>query len=168
MIELDSPSSKKHNSIWREIITDVLLIDKKQTYDVHKHANKIAIVICRSILIGIGIYFNYFISCTLGVQYYGLLTFSLIIIIETFYICIRRNGIDFKWFSPAYITFSAQCIAGLWIGNEWTYSLHDFECHLNITDIEYKKMLDRCNIVNKKYFFLFNYICVYIYLNSHC
>ena len=30
-------------------------------------------------------------------RYYGLLSFSIFIMIDTVYICIKRKGIDFKW-----------------------------------------------------------------------
>jgi len=118
------------------------------SYESCKHANIIATIICRSILLGIGFYFNYFIGCTLDTKYYGLFAFSLIIVIETCHICVRRNGIDFKWFSPSYLAFSIQCIAVLWIGSEYTHELHDSECHKNHTHLLYKKMLRHCVIVN--------------------
>ena len=51
---------------WRELIADILLIDKDQTYGSRKYANIIALVICRAILLGIGFYLNYFISCIQG------------------------------------------------------------------------------------------------------
>lgn len=91
---------------WKELISDILLIDKEQTYGLHKHANMIATIICRSILIIIGIYFNYFISCSMGAQYYSLLIFTVIILLETLYICIRRRGIDFKWKEILYYNYS--------------------------------------------------------------
>jgi hypothetical protein len=80
----------------KSLLVDFLLIDKMQTYQI-EGANIIATIFSRSILIILGIYFIYFISCTQGAKYYGLLTFTFVIVIETLYICIKRKGIDFKW-----------------------------------------------------------------------
>jgi hypothetical protein len=81
----------------KSIISDFLLIDKIQTYQID-NANIIAAIFCRTSLLLIGLYFNYFLACTQKAKYYGLLTFTIVIIIETMHICIKRKGLDFKWY----------------------------------------------------------------------
>ncbi len=148
---------KKHQeetskSLWRDIITDVLLIDEVQTYGMHKHANKIALVSCRCILIAFGIYFTYFIGCTRGAKYYGLFAFTVLIIVETIYLCVKRNGIDFGWFSVSFLAYSFQFVTGLWVGSGWSHELDDLECknNANATSNAYAEFLTNCKIVNNK------------------
>ena len=80
----------------KAFLKDFLLIDKQQTYGA-EHFNILATIFCRSILIAFGIYFTYFIACSLGAKYYGLLVFNLIIAAECFMICVFRKGVEFKW-----------------------------------------------------------------------
>lgn len=141
------PNPEEINSVWKELVADVMLIDKVQTYGMHKHANKVALAFGRCVLIAIGVYFTYFIGCTRGEQYYGLFAFTAIIIAETLYVCLRRNGIDFKWFSVSYLAFSLQFVAGLWVGSEWSHALEDIECKGNETTIEHERMRVHCSIV---------------------
>jgi hypothetical protein len=136
-------------TFWRDLLTDVMLIDEIQTYGLHKHANKVALVICRSALIAFGIYFTYFIGCTRGTQYYGFFAFTAIIIAETIFICVKRDGIDFKWFSVSYLAYSVQFVAGLWIGSKWGHELEDIQCKGNETAIEFSLMHHHCSIVKK-------------------
>ncbi len=139
---------EKPKSIWRDIITDVMLIDEVQTYGMHKHANKLALILCRCVLIAFGVYFTYFIGCTQHQKYYGLFTFTAVIIAETIYLCVRRNGIDFGWFSVSYLAYSLQFVSGLWIGSGWSHHLGDIDCKENETADEYSHMHSQCNIVN--------------------
>ena len=141
--------TEEARSMWRDIITDVLLIDEVQTYGMHKHANKIVLVMCRSVLIAFGVYFTYFIGCTHDQKYYGLFAFTVLIIVETIYLCVRRNGIDFGWFSVSYLAYSLQFVSGLWVGSGWSHELDDIECKENETAIEYSHMRSKCNIVNE-------------------
>jgi hypothetical protein len=85
--------------IWSELIADILLIDKIQTYGSCKYGDIIACILNRCILMVFGVYFIYFIGCTLESKYYGLFAFTTIIIAETLYICIQKRGVDFKWFN---------------------------------------------------------------------
>jgi len=91
--------------IWSELITDILLIDKIQTYGSCKYGDIIVCFIFRSVLMITGVYFIYFIGCTHGSEYYGLFAFTAIILLETLYICIRKRGVDFKWFLTLFISF---------------------------------------------------------------
>lgn len=138
--------NSKYNLIWKELIADILLIDKVQTYGIHPNANIIAFVIGRSILIVIGIYLNYFIGCTIASRYYGFYAFTFVIIAETIYVSIKKKGVDFKWFSISYLAFTIQSVAGLWIGSYWSHELKDIECITNVTRIEYEKMQSDCKI----------------------
>ena len=84
--------------IWSELITDLLLIDKIQTYGSCKYADIIACLSTRSILMLIGVYFVYFVGCTIDSKHFGLFAFTGVIAIETLYLCIRKRGVEFKLF----------------------------------------------------------------------
>ena len=151
-------------NFWRELLTDVMLIDEVQTYGLHKHANKSALLVCRSALIGLGLYFSYFIGCTRGTQYYGFFAFTAVILVETIFICVKRNGVDFKWFSVSYLAYSLQFVAGLWVGSKWSHELDDLECHENVTLIKYNLMHHHCTIVNELEFLVKVKISLIFYL----
>ena len=61
---------------------------------------------CRFVLVLCGIFFVYIVSYinkdnTSRANYFGLLVFTPIILIDTAYICIKRNGVDYKWFADS-------------------------------------------------------------------
>ena len=65
---------------------------------ISKYKNIITTLIFRMILFFFTTYNVYFLTCTmLKPFYYFLLIFSLIILIDTAYIVIKRNGLDFEW-----------------------------------------------------------------------
>lgn len=72
-------------------IGDNVLVSK------HNHVNISLTILCRSLLICVGVYNIYFMGCATGAKYYSLFVFTAII--DTGYICIKRYGIDFKWFN---------------------------------------------------------------------
>lgn len=60
--------------------------------------NRIKLLICRFILLSLGIYYALYLSCvSRDHTKLALLVFSLLIIVDTLYVCIKRNGIDFDW-----------------------------------------------------------------------
>ena len=64
----------------------------------YKYLNIFIAVLCRFMLILVGIYYVYLIACFFKMNiFYGLLSFTLVIIADVLYICIRREGIDYKW-----------------------------------------------------------------------
>ena len=100
MLEIEQNKNYSSKTI-KSLFTDIFLIDEIQTYQT-ENANIVGTLICRSVLIITGIYFNYFVACTQGATYYSLLVFTLVILIETIYICIKRKGLDFKWYNYKY------------------------------------------------------------------
>jgi hypothetical protein len=63
-----------------------------------KYKNIFITLIFRMILFFFATYNVYFLTCTmLKPFHYFLLIFSVIILIDTAYIVIKRNGLDFEW-----------------------------------------------------------------------
>ena len=93
--------------------------NKKNHEEYHiysSHIKNILITLSsRFILIVLSGYFIQIISCSISKTNYSLYTFTLVILLDTAYVCIRRKGIDFKWFSPAYFAYSTQIIISGWI-----------------------------------------------------
>ena len=81
----------------KEIAADAFLLDEEQSYSC-KHGNVVIMALLRSVLIALAVYFIYFVSSSFGANYYGLLAFVSVMIIESLYICIKRKGIDFDWY----------------------------------------------------------------------
>ena len=66
----------------------------------YKYLNIVIAALCRFMLILVGTYYIYLIACYYEkYSFYGFLSFILIIVADTLYICIKRNGIDFKWYN---------------------------------------------------------------------
>lgn len=60
--------------------------------------NIIQTLFCRCLLIGLGLYYIIYIVCvSQDNTYYGLLVLSVVIALDTFIVCIIRNGYDFGW-----------------------------------------------------------------------
>lgn len=62
------------------------------------YKNIIKLITCRVILLSLGVYYTLYLSCvSRDNKKLALLIFSLIIIIDTFCVCVKRNGKDFEW-----------------------------------------------------------------------
>lgn len=99
--------------------------------------NILTTVSCRLILICLGSYFVQMISCVISIKLYALFIFTLIIIIDTVYISIKKNGIDFEWFSPAYLAFSFQIIFVLREGTKGLQRVDNIACFNQSTTLLY-------------------------------
>jgi hypothetical protein len=67
--------------------------------------NIIRTALCRLILIGFGLYFTVYSSCiNQNLNILAFLSCSLIVLIDTIYICVINKGIDHKWFINKIIT----------------------------------------------------------------
>ena len=99
--------------------------------------NILTTVSCRLILICLGSYFVQMISCVISIKLYALFIFTLIIIIDTVYISFKKNGIDFEWFSPAYLAFSFQIIFVLREGTKGLQRVDNIACFNQSTTLLY-------------------------------
>ena len=55
-------------------------------------------LISRSCLVALGLYYVIVLSCTTNDNsYYGLTALTGVMLIDTLYVCIFRNGFDFRW-----------------------------------------------------------------------
>jgi len=101
-----------------------------EKYHIHNsHIKNILVTLsCRLILIALSIYLVQIISCAISNKNYSLFTLTLVIILDTAYVCIKRKGIDFKWFSPAYFAFSAQIIISAWLATLFLLEEEDINC----------------------------------------
>jgi len=62
-----------------------------------KKINVLITLFCRMIMLISGLHVTYLMACTKSPMFYFFLIFSLVIILDTSFVCIKRNGIDFKW-----------------------------------------------------------------------
>jgi hypothetical protein len=111
---------------------------------------------CRLILICLGSYFVQMISCVISTKLYALFILTLIILIDTVYICIKKNGIDFEWFSPAYLAFSFQIIFVLREGTKGLQRADNIACFNQSTTLLFIRnvengTLKNCGLVYKLY-----------------
>ena len=85
---------------------------KNEEYHIYSsHIKNILITLSsRFILIVLSSYFIQIISCAISKTNYSLYTLTLVILLDTAYVCIRRKGIDFNWFSHTYFAYSTQII----------------------------------------------------------
>lgn len=105
----------------------------------------------RILLLSLGLYSTFFLLCTIqNKRYIFLMLFSFVILVDTSYICLKRNGIDFKWYlnnylikililnlilriSLSYVAFTIQMLIFFWRQHEEKYKLNN--CHLNTANI---------------------------------
>ena len=73
-------------------------VTEYQTY-CYNYVNIFITAIFRLILVLVGIYYICTITCSFNdYRIYTLFALTLVIIADTLYICIKRNGSDFKWY----------------------------------------------------------------------
>jgi hypothetical protein len=140
----------------------VLNHNEYHIYDTHIK-NILAAITCRLILIGIGAYMTEIIGCmSVKNEYYSLFVFSIIIFFDTVYLCVKRKGIEYNWFSLTYFAYSTQIIICAWLGTkEIAYTSNNIGC-LNETINEYVQLITptQCLAVIKK---LFNNFKLFVY-----
>ena len=95
----------------------VLNHNEYHIYDTHIK-NILATITCRLILIGIGTYMTEMVGCMIKKEYYSLFVFSIIIFLDTIYLCVKRKGIEYNWFSLAYFAYSTQIIICAWLATK--------------------------------------------------
>ena len=120
--------------------------------------NMLITVFTRLILICIGSYFVQIISCTQSLKFYSLFLLTLIIILDTVYVCFKRSGIDHGWFSPTYLAFSLQIILTLRMGTQKLHELDNIACknyNLTIGIIKKFKIGPDCGMVCEIKLFVF-------------
>ena len=80
------------NKINTEINNEIKIYSYKS-----KKINVLITLFCRMIMLISGLHLTYLKACTHSPMFYFFLFFSLVIILDTCFVCIKRNGIDFKW-----------------------------------------------------------------------
>lgn len=139
--------------------------NKKNHEEYHifsSHIKNILITLSsRLILFAFSGYFIQIISCAISKKYYSLYTLTLVILLDTAYICIKRKGINFKWFSLTYFAYSTQIIISGWIVQSTLNNENNIDCQNdNITN---KMMLhsSHCGLVKLNIYFIYNYIKIH-------
>lgn len=149
---------------------NVLNHNKYHIYDTHIK-NILASIICRLILIGIGTYMTEMIGCMIKKEYYSLFVFSIIILLDTVYLCMKRKGIEYNWFSLTYFAYSTQIIICAWLATkEIAYTSYNIGC-LNETINELVQLTtpSECLAVIKKkrsFIIILNIFFIFLNLNK--
>lgn len=120
----------------------------------------------RFILIVLSGYFIQIISCTISKTNYSLYTFTLVILLDTAYVCIRRKGIDFKWFSPAYFAYSTQIIISGWIVQSALNNEDNIDCQNDNITNTMMLHLSHCGLVKLNIYFNLRKYKNLFYLNK--
>jgi hypothetical protein len=78
----------------------------------------------------------------------------LIIIAETLYICIKREGRDFKWFSLTAFAYTILMTVAIWITSNDNYNMGNIKCQNSSINLYQETFIKRCVGVNNIYNYL--------------